>query len=99
MVMSMRTVRPLMIAGAFIVAMVCPPTGQTSKPPISTPSVVAPPTWWRAIPMADGRVFVTDGGLSIDAAVVKPATLPERFPAQAGANVAGLLSTPYDKET
>ena len=88
-----------MIMVAFIVAMVCTLTGQMSKPPISNPSIVAPPTWWRAIPMADGRVFVTDGGLSIDAAVVKPATLPEKFPAAAGANVARLLSTPYDKET
>lgn len=49
--------------------------------------------------MADGRTFVTDGGLSIDAAIVKPSTLPEKFPAAAGANVAKLLASPYDKET
>lgn len=88
-----------MILGTLIVAMASPLTGQTSKPPISTPAVVAPPTWWRAIPMEDGRVFVTDGGLSIDAAVVKPATLPEKFPAAAGANIARLLASAYDKET
>jgi hypothetical protein len=88
-----------MVVGAFIVATVCTLTGQTSRPPISNPSVVAPPIWWRAIPMDDGRLFVTDGGISIDAAVVKPATLPEKFPPAAGANVARLLSTPYDKET
>jgi hypothetical protein len=88
-----------MMMGAVIAAMVCPLFAQTSRPPISNPSVVAPPTWWRAIPMADGRVFVTDGGLSIDAALVKPATLPEKFPPAAGANVARLLSTPFDKET
>jgi hypothetical protein len=99
MVMIMRRVRGAMIVGTFIVAMVCPLTGQPLKPPISMPAVVAPPTWWRAIPMADGRVFVTDGGLSIDVAIVKPAALPEKFPAAAGANVARLLSTPYDKET
>jgi hypothetical protein len=99
MLMTMRRVRGPIITGAIIVAMVCTLTGQPSKPPISNPSIVAPPTWWRAIPMADGRVFVTDGGISIDAAVVKPATLPEKFPASAGANVARLLSTPYDKET
>jgi hypothetical protein len=99
MLMTMRSVRGPVIVGAFIVTMVGSLSGQTSKPPISNPSIVAPPTWWRAIPMADGRVFVTDGGLSIDAAVVKPATLPEKFPAAAGANVARLLSSPYDKET
>lgn len=99
MVMSMRKVRGPMSMAAFIGVMICTLTAQTSKPPISNPDVVAPPTWWRAIPMADGRVFVTDGGISIDAAVVKPATLPEKFPAAAGANVARLLSSPYDKET
>src|SRR5918996_357422 len=56
MVMTMRRIRGPMMMGAFIVAMVCTVTGQTSKP-------------------------------------------PEKFPAAAGANVARLLSTPYDKET
>ena len=28
--------------------------------------------------MADGRTFVTDGGLAIDASLAKPAKLPER---------------------
>ena len=73
--------------------------GQTSKPPISSPSVVAPPTWWRAIPMADGRTFVTDGGLSIDAALVKPATLPEMMPPASATSLARLLSTPHEHET
>jgi hypothetical protein len=33
-------------------------------------------TWQRTVQMTDGRTFVSDGGLAIDAALAKPATLP-----------------------
>jgi len=33
-------------------------------------------TWTQMAKFADGRTFVTDGSLSIDAAIAKPATLP-----------------------
>jgi len=87
------------LIGSFVAAIVGTSAGQTSKPPLSSPSVVAPPTWWRAIPMPDGRTFVTDGGLSIDAALVKPATLPERLPPASATLLARHLATPHEKET
>jgi hypothetical protein len=87
-----------MLPAMFIVAMAGTISGQASKPPLSSPSVVAPPTWWRAVPMPDGRLFVTDGGLSVDAALVKPAALPEKLPPASAALLARTLSSPYDKE-
>lgn len=68
-----------------------------AKPPISQPSVVAPPTWWRTIPLPDGRRFVTDGGLSIDADIVKPHQLPQVVPTNSAALVR-LLATPHETE-
>jgi hypothetical protein len=34
--------------------------------------------WQGIVRFADGRVFVTDGGLAIEVALAKPAKLPER---------------------
>ena len=34
------------------------------------------PAWKRVVKIADGRSFVTDGSLAIDAAIAKPAVLP-----------------------
>ena len=94
-----RSVRNLALAGSFVVAMASTIAGQPSKPPISSPSVVAPPTWWRAIPMPDGRTFVTDGGLSVDAALVKPKVMPEKLPSASATMIARHLASPYDTET
>lgn len=68
------------------------------KPPISQPSVVAPPTWWRTIPLPDGRRFVTDGGLSIDADIAKPDRLPQVVPTNS-ASLERLLATPHETES
>jgi hypothetical protein len=48
---------------------------QQSRPVPSAPGS-AEPTWQRTVRLSDGRTFVTDGGLAIDAALAKPATLP-----------------------
>lgn len=88
----------LILTGSLLPAMAAPAAAQTPRPPISSPSVVAPPTWWRAIPMPDGRLFVTDGGLSIDAALARPANLPERMPPASATPLVRLLSAPYENE-
>ena len=49
--------------------------------------------------MPDGRTFVTDGGLSIDAALVKPASMPEKLPPASATQIDRLLATPYENET
>jgi hypothetical protein len=50
--------------------------------------------------MPDGRTFVTDGGLSIDATLAKPTTMPSIvLPPESTKNLAGMLAAPYDHES
>ena len=49
---------------------------QPMKP--TAPGTPGDPTWQGILRMRDGRTFVTDGGLAIDAALAKPAKLPDR---------------------
>ena len=62
----------------------------------SSPASQEPPVWQRVIQMPDGRTFVTDGGMAIDAAVAKPTKLPDAT--QPGAVFAQLLTGPYTAE-
>jgi hypothetical protein len=50
---------------------------QTRMKP-TAPGTSGDPTWQGIVRMRDGRTFVTDGGLAIDAALAKPAKLPDR---------------------
>ena len=50
---------------------------QTPMKP-TAPGTAGDPAWQGIVRMSDGRTFVTDGGLAIDAALAKPAKLPER---------------------
>jgi hypothetical protein len=52
---------------------------QTQKPMTPTPpGTPGDPVWQGTLRLTDGRTFVTDGGLAIDAALAKPARLPDR---------------------
>jgi hypothetical protein len=51
-------------------------TQERMKP--TTPGTPGDPTWQGVVRLTDGRTFVTDGGLAIDAAIAKPAKLPAR---------------------
>ena len=51
---------------------------QTPPMKPAAPGTPGDPTWQGIVRMSDGRTFVTDGGLAIDAALAKPAKLPER---------------------
>ena len=44
----------------------------------TAPGTVGDPTWQGVLRLRDGRTFVTDGGLALDAAFARPATLPDR---------------------
>ena len=49
--------------------------------------------------MPDGRTFVTDGGLSVDARFAKPAKLPSVvLEPHSGKTIADRMAAPYDKE-
>ncbi len=55
---------------------------QTKMTP-TAPGTSGDPVWQGVVRSNDGRTFVTDGGLIIDAALAKPAKLPEReFPSR-----------------
>jgi hypothetical protein len=44
----------------------------------------AGPNWQRSLRLGDGRLFVTDGAMAMDASLTKPATLPAEAPMSAG---------------
>ena len=50
---------------------------QTPMKP-TAPGTPGDPSWQGIVRLSDGRTFVTDGGLAIDAALAKPARLPDR---------------------
>jgi hypothetical protein len=69
---SIATVAVAMMIGQVLLA-------QTQKPMKPTaPGTPGDPIWQGIVRLTDGRTFVTDGGLAIDAALAKPATLPDR---------------------
>ncbi len=86
----------------LIGSLVCGAVGVTAQQPKikpSSPEVVAPPQWTRVLKMPDGRTFVTDGGISVDVKIAKPATLPSVvLPPESGKIIADRMGTPHDKE-
>ena len=67
---------------------------QPMKP--TAPGTAGDPIWQGTLHADDGRTFVTDGGLVIDAAFAKPAKLPERtIPPKV---LQDYLSTPHKDE-
>jgi hypothetical protein len=50
---------------------------QTPMKP-TEPGARGDPAWQGVLRLPDGRTFVTDGGMAIDAALAKPAKLPDR---------------------
>jgi hypothetical protein len=88
----------LTLIGSFV----CGAVGLTAQQPRITPSspaVVAPPQWTRVLKMPDGRTFVTDGGISIDVKIAKPATLPSVvLPPESGKIIADRMAAPHDHE-
>lgn len=50
---------------------------QTRMTP-TAPGTRGDPQWQGVLRHKDGRTFVTDGGLAIDAALARPATLPQK---------------------
>jgi len=44
----------------------------------TAPGTAGDPVWQGTLHLSDGRTFVTDGGIAIDAALAKPASLPAK---------------------
>jgi len=69
------------------------------NPQKSNPNVVAPPAWQLAIEMPDGRTFVSDGGLAVDAKIAKPDAMPKKvLPVANGKIIAGRLTAKFTDE-
>ena len=84
---------------AMLIVLAATALAQQPRTAPSSPSVVAPPKWSRVMKMPDGRTFVSDGALSIDAALAKPADLSSLTLIPAGGKLmTGYFTAPYDKE-
>ena len=69
---SVPAARALILVGATVPAL----TSQRMKP--TEPGTPGDPRWQGQLRLSDGRTFVTDGGLAIDAALARPDPLPAR---------------------
>jgi hypothetical protein len=69
--------RHVILAAAAAVLLVPVSAQQTPMKP-TAPGTAGDPAWQGTVRMSDGRTFITDGGLAVDAAFAKPATLPAR---------------------
>ena len=59
-----------------MVSAMAPVLVSQQKPKPAAPGTAGEPPWNRTFKLSDGRTFVTDGALMIDAALAKPASLP-----------------------
>jgi hypothetical protein len=53
----------------------------------TAPGTAGDPVWQRTLHLSDGRTFVTDGGIAMDASLAKPASLPAQPLPEASAKV------------
>ena len=72
--------RHIIITAATIVLLTTQVTWAQKQPPMkpTAPGTRGEPAWQGVVRASDGRTFITDGGLAIDAAIAKPAKLPAR---------------------
>jgi hypothetical protein len=70
-----RATLPTALA-AFLIASVSAHTQTPMKP--TAPGTPGDPVWQGTVRTSDGRTFITDGGLAVDTAFARPATMPTR---------------------
>ena len=71
--------RHLTLAAVAALLISWPVLAQRQAPMKPTvPGTPGEPVWQGTLRMSDGRTFITDGGLAVDAALAKPAALPKR---------------------
>jgi hypothetical protein len=71
----MRSSGPLIVAAVAVMLMQIL-SAQRMTP--TAPGTAGDPVWQGIVRLSDGRTFLTDGGLAVDTAFAKPATLPAR---------------------
>ena len=66
---------------------------------MSNPDVEAPPQWTRLVKLPDGRTLISDGGIAIDVAIAKPASMPTVTVSEStGVTFAGLFKAVFEHE-
>jgi hypothetical protein len=89
--MSAQPIRLAALAGV-LAALSLPVLAQV-KP--AAPGTPGDPVWQRTVVLSDGRTFVTDGGLAIDAAIAKPSALPStKLAASSARLIEGYMRAP-----
>jgi hypothetical protein len=73
----MRYLPPAAALAAFLIAVTVSAQTQTPMKP-TVPGSPGDPVWQGTVHMSDGRTFITDGGLAVDATVARPAAVPAR---------------------
>jgi hypothetical protein len=98
--MTTRRRRSATLVASLLVASTLHPSAQ--QPPRmqpSSPADLGPPAWTRAVQMPDGRTFVTDGGMMVDAGVARPAEMPKTVvPVTNGEVLARNFTAPHQRE-
>ena len=85
---------------AIVAALISHPLLAQQQQPMKRTAPGAPgdPVWQGRLKTSDGRTFVTDGGMAIDAALAKPASLPEReIPGKVMENYFAAVYKPEDE--
>ena len=91
-------IRSLLLAGLIALPAVATAVAQ-DKPTPSNPAVVAPPNWQLVVEMPDGRRFVSDGAMAIDATIAKLDAMPKKvLPVESGKIIAGRFTAKYTDE-
>jgi hypothetical protein len=70
------TTAAIVVAAVMTAHVLAAQTQQPLKPTV--PGTSGDPAWQGTVRLSDGRTFITDGGLAIDATLAKPTKLPER---------------------
>src|SRR5436190_2700318 len=72
--------RHLTLTAAMAALLIVHPAWAQRQTPMkpTVPGSAGDPAWQGTLRMSDGRTFITDGGLAVDAAFAKPAALPAR---------------------
>jgi hypothetical protein len=73
----MRYRTPATALATFLIAVTVSAQTQTPMKP-TVPGSPGDPVWQGTVHTSDGRTFITDGGVAVDAAVARPAALPTR---------------------
>jgi len=87
---------PTILTAALLAALIAPPAWAQGAPksPLGPDGA---PVWTRILKLSDGRTFVSDGAITVDASLVK-GTLPKGLTETPGAVIDRYLGAPHEHE-